>query len=71
MITPAEIEALAREACRQMGLDPDEMAFVGWSGETKVEWPRWKTMAYEAELAIAMDRAIHKLGGLDDIPRVV
>lgn len=64
MITPEQIERVARAACEEMGLDPDERingfvprlncSFHGYA---------WEAYAGDAKTAIAIDRAIRKLEG--------
>lgn len=79
MITPAEIEAVARAACKEMGLDADERGgFTSAQGPsfheelTAMRWvatsmpgsmPAWRYFVRDAEAVIAFHRAIEAVKG--------
>ena len=56
MIPPELIEAVAREACKQMGLDADEVQHNGHPEEGT--WPLWAELQDDARKAIAFARAV-------------
>jgi len=68
-ISPARVEAMARELCRTMGQDPDERALLGimmeYSGERKIysDTPEWKRIEPPAREFIAMMDAYERTKG--------
>ncbi len=56
MIPPELIEAVAREACKQMGLDADEQMLQ--NDDSPKPLLRWEAVAFDARNAIAFARAV-------------